>query len=142
VDTVTEVRYAGVTVGRAALLRDRGPEGAFLVFAEPLPVGTSIVLKMDEGELPARVAEVVESADPNAAGMRLRFVAATQTVRSEAAATSNVPEPAPPAPDPRASSVEGPSERAPGSAAPSQGSSHDSQPGHDGGHSRRRRRRR
>jgi hypothetical protein len=74
VDSATEVRYGGVVVGRSPQLRDRTDAGAFVVFGEPLPVGTSLVLKIDDKDQHARVTEVVESADASAAGMRVRFV--------------------------------------------------------------------
>ena len=48
------------------------------MFSEPLPVGTAIALKIDDKERPARVTEVVESADAAAAGMRVRFGAAAE----------------------------------------------------------------
>lgn len=84
-------------MGRAAHLRDRDDAGAFLVFAEPLPVGTSIVLKLDGGEQPARVSAVVESADPNVAGMRLSFrtTAEVASPAAPAASTSAAPAPEP-----------------------------------------------
>jgi hypothetical protein len=91
VDTATEVRYAGVTVGRAAHLRERDDAGAFLVFPEPLPVGTSVVLKLDGGEQAARVAGVVESADPNVAGMRLAFLTAAEAAKPSEAARPPAP---------------------------------------------------
>ena len=73
-DSATEVRYGGVVVGRSPQVRDRTDAGAFVVFGEPLPVGTSLVLKIDDKDQHARVTEVVESADASAAGMRVRFV--------------------------------------------------------------------
>jgi hypothetical protein len=76
VDSATEVRYGGVVVGRSPQLRDRTDAGAFVVFGEPLPVGTSLVLKIDDKDQLARVTEVVESADASAAGMRVRFLKA------------------------------------------------------------------
>jgi hypothetical protein len=63
-----------VIVGRSPQIRDRTSAGAFIVFSEPLPVGTPIALKIDDKELYARVTEVVESADEAVAGMRVRFV--------------------------------------------------------------------
>jgi len=74
VETATEVRYAGVVVGRAAPLRDTDGAGVFVLCAEPMPVGTPVSLKIEEAERAARVTEVVESADANLAGMRVRFV--------------------------------------------------------------------
>ena len=73
-ETATEVRYAGVVVGRAAPLRDTDGAGVFVLCAEPMPVGTPVSLKIEEAERAARVTEVVESADANLAGMRVRFV--------------------------------------------------------------------
>jgi hypothetical protein len=82
VDSATEVKYAGVVVGRAVPLRDRDDAGLFLLFAEPLPVGTPVWLKIEDAERTGRVTEVVESADPNLAGMRLRFGAEQEGPRS------------------------------------------------------------
>ena len=83
-DSATEVRYGGVIVGRSPQIRDRDDQGAFLVFGEPLPVGTRIAFKLDDQgkEQHARVTEVVESADASAAGMRVRFVSAGERERS------------------------------------------------------------
>jgi len=102
----TEVRYGGVVVGRSPQVRDRTDAGAFLVFSEPLPVGTSLTLKIDEKEQPAVVTEVVESADASAAGMRVRFgTAAAKTAPASrpperAAAPAPAPAPAAAAPAP------------------------------------------
>ena len=49
--------------------------GAFIGFAEPLPSGTRIELRGDNHVQAARVDQVIESADPNAAGMHVSFVA-------------------------------------------------------------------
>lgn len=92
-DSITEVRYGGVVVGRSPQLRDRSDTGAFVVFGEPLPVGTALVLKIDEKDQPARVTEVVESADASAAGMRVRFVSAAE--KAAPAAPAPAPQPAP-----------------------------------------------
>lgn len=91
-DSITEVRYGGVVVGRSPQLRDRSDSGAFVVFGEPLPVGTALVLKIDEKDQHARVTEVVESADASAAGMRVRFVSAAEKAAPPPAAR---PAPAP-----------------------------------------------
>ena len=80
-----EVRYGGVVVGRSPQVRDRTDAGAFIVFSEPLPVGTSLTLKIDEREQPAYVTEVVESADASAAGMRVRFGSAPAVKSAPAA---------------------------------------------------------
>jgi len=102
-----EVRYGGVVVGRSPQVRDRTDAGAFIVFSEPLPVGTSLTLKIDEREQPAYVTEVVESADASAAGMRVRFGSAPAVKSAPAARPpERVAAPAPaaaaPAPAPRA----------------------------------------
>ena len=68
-----EVRYAGVVVGRGALVRDLGEEGAFVGIAEPMPVGTAVTLKIGDAVREGRVDEVVESSDPATVGMRVRW---------------------------------------------------------------------
>jgi hypothetical protein len=73
VDNAIEVRYAGVIVGRGALARDLGEDGAFVGIAEPLPVGTSVTLKIGDAVREGRVDEVVESADPAVVGMRVSW---------------------------------------------------------------------
>ena len=65
-------------VGRSPQVRDRNDTGAFVVFSEPMPVGSAISFKIDDKEQFARVTEVVESADAAAAGMRVRFVSAAE----------------------------------------------------------------
>jgi hypothetical protein len=112
----TEVRYGGVIVGRSPQIRDRDDGGAFLVFGEPLPVGTPIVIKLDEKEQHARVTEVVESADAAAAGMRVRFVSAAER---------SGPHRAKPAPAPVAAAA---SAQAPQAAAPVAAAAEVSQP--------------
>ncbi|HVZ75599.1 MAG TPA: hypothetical protein VHJ20_24670 [Polyangia bacterium] len=86
-----EVRYAGVVVGRTTSVRGLDAHGAFIGLPEPLPVGTIVTLKLAEGSKEARVEEVVESADPNAVGMRVGFDLGAKTSNS----TSNV-SPSPP----------------------------------------------
>jgi hypothetical protein len=81
VENVIEVRYAGVVVGRSTKVRDWGDAGAFIGFAEPLPTGTPLVLKGDGVEQPARVVQVIESADPAVAGMQVTFVDVARAVR-------------------------------------------------------------
>jgi hypothetical protein len=83
VDSASEVRYGGVIVGRSPQIRDRDDAGAFIVFGEPLPVGTRIAFKLDDKDQDARVTEVVESADASAAGMRVRFISAAEKTASE-----------------------------------------------------------
>lgn len=102
-----EVRYAGVVVGRSTKVRDWGASGAFIGFAEPLPSGTSLVLRGDGVDQAARVVEVFESADPAVAGMQVTFVgaaaarpapqpAAAALKSAPAAEAAPVPQPAPP----------------------------------------------
>jgi hypothetical protein len=90
VDNAIEVRYAGVIVGRGVLARDLGEGGAFVGIAEPLPVGTSVTLKIGDAVREGRVDEVVESADPAVVGMRVSWGEAARTLPAPApvAATS------------------------------------------------------
>ena len=94
VESATEVRYGGVVVGRSPQVRDQSDDGAFVVFSEPLPVGTAIALKIDDKERHARVTEVVESADAAAAGMRVRFGAAAERSAPPRARTPGTRRPA------------------------------------------------
>jgi hypothetical protein len=103
-----------VIVGRSPQIRDRNDGGAFLVFGEPLPVGTRIAFKLDEKEQHARVTEVVESADASAAGMRVRFLSAAERDRSGPVAVPAVAAPAPAAAAPAAAAP------APAAVEPSQ----------------------
>jgi len=93
-----EVRYAGVVVGRSTKVRDWDSAGAFIGFAEPLPTGTSLVLRGDGVDQPARVVEVFESADPAVVGMQVKFSGAAEAARpalkQAAAAAKPAPEPA------------------------------------------------
>ncbi len=108
-----EVRYAGVVVGRSTKVRDWDTAGAFIGFAEPLPSGTSLVLRGDGVEQMARVVEVFESADPAVAGMQVKFVGAAEAARPApkpaAAAAPPVPAPAPVrAPEPAVATASAP----------------------------------
>jgi pyruvate dehydrogenase E2 component (dihydrolipoamide acetyltransferase) len=101
VETSVEVRYAGVVVGRGAVLRDLDAEGTFVCIAEPMPVGTLVTLKIGDSVREARVDEVVESAEPSTVGMRVRFDGVARTAApvtrpepAEAAAPVTRPEPA------------------------------------------------
>ena len=60
-------------VGRSAIVRDRDENGAFVSLAEPLPVGTAVTLTSGDATEQAHVVEVIESADPSASGIRVRF---------------------------------------------------------------------
>jgi hypothetical protein len=147
VDLPIEVKFAGVTVGRATLVKDWTEAGAFVGFAEPLPTGTRIELRGDGAQRTARVAEVFESADPAVAGMRLTFTAAAADPVPAAAPIPAVAAPIPAAvvsePAPAAVS-EAVSAAAPDPApaahddAPAGGETGDGAPG--GGKRRRRRR--
>jgi hypothetical protein len=168
VDSATEVRYGGVVVGRSPQVRDRSDAGAFVVFSEPLPVGTALLLKIDDQEKPqpARVTEVVESADASTAGMRVRFVTAAElrapTPKPAAAAPAPVAAAAAPAPaaapvatvasEPASAPVPvavggaGSADSAGSTNVPSSGDASaqhpvDSHAHHDGEHGRRKRRR-
>ena len=63
-----------------------------MTFSEPLPVGTVVTLKLGDTIKEARVDQVVESADPGAAGMRVRFVsgATADSGRVRAAVTGGI----------------------------------------------------
>jgi hypothetical protein len=149
-----EIRYAGVVVGRSTKVRDWDTAGAFIGFAEPLPSGTSVVLRGDGVEQKARVVEVFESADPAVAGMQVKFIGAAEAARpaprpaaavpSAAPAPAAPPEPAPAAAKADASPVEV-SDAPSSAAAPEQGDGEPGQAEHGGqagsGGKRRRRRR-
>jgi hypothetical protein len=92
VDNSVEVRYAGVVVGRGAIVKDLDVGSAFVGVSEPLPVGTLVTLKIGDAVHEARVDDVVESSEPTAVGMRVSWGGAP---RASA--------PAPRAPAPRAS---------------------------------------
>jgi hypothetical protein len=104
VESALEVRYSGVVVGRGAPVRDRDGGSAFVVLAEPLPVGTRITLRGEAGEEQARVTEVIESANPDVAGMRISFGAADAGRKA--------------APVPKPQAQEPPVERAPADEPP------------------------
>jgi hypothetical protein len=76
VESAQEVRYSGVVVGRGVPVRERDASGAFVVLAEPLPVGTRITLRGEGDDVEARVTAVTESANPDLAGVRIAFVSA------------------------------------------------------------------
>ncbi|HEV3031362.1 MAG TPA: hypothetical protein VG319_06945 [Polyangia bacterium] len=113
-DYLVEVRYAGVVVGRGALVKDLGPESAFVGIPEPLPVGTPVTLKIGDVVREAHVDDVVESSDATAVGMRVRWGGAAETSRSApamqpAAPVATVEQPA---------QAAAPAERAHASTAP------------------------
>jgi pyruvate dehydrogenase E2 component (dihydrolipoamide acetyltransferase) len=116
-----EVRYAGVVVGRGALLKELGPDAAFVGLPEPLPVGTLVTLKIGDAVREARVDDVVESAEPTAVGMRIRWGGTAPVARPAPApapptpAARPAPAPAPPAPAARPAPAPAP----PTPAAPS-----------------------
>jgi hypothetical protein len=83
-----EIRYAGVLLGRATQSRDQGPAGLFIAYAEPLPVGTQISVKIGDGEQPGKVVDVVESSDPTVAGMRVVYLNAAAQPAAEVAPVS------------------------------------------------------
>jgi hypothetical protein len=69
-----EVRYAGVVVGRSAIIRELDTRGLFLGITEPMPVGTSVTLRIgDRDDVAGRVEAVSESQELARAGMRVRF---------------------------------------------------------------------
>jgi 2-oxoglutarate dehydrogenase E2 component (dihydrolipoamide succinyltransferase) len=101
VDNSVEVRYAGVVVGRGALVKELGPDAIFVGIQEPLPVGTLVTLKIGDAVREARVDDVVESVEPSAAGMRVRWggaALATRPAPAKAAAPAPSAKAAAPAP--------------------------------------------
>ena len=72
-----EVRYAGVVVGRTAIVRELDTRSLFLGITEPLPVGTPVVLRIGDRaateDVPGKVEAVSESQELARAGMRVRF---------------------------------------------------------------------
>lgn len=68
-----EVRYAGAVVGRSAIVRELDTNGLFLGITEPMPVGTSVTLKIGEQTAEGKVALVSESQELARAGMRVKF---------------------------------------------------------------------
>jgi hypothetical protein len=84
VDNAVEVRYAGVVVGRGVLreVRAADAEGVFVAVPEPLPVGTLLTLKIGDAVREGRVEDIVESADPNAVGMRVRWGASAPVAKA------------------------------------------------------------
>jgi|GEM_PF-1614603 len=114
-----EVRYAGVVVGRSAIIRELDARGLFLGMNEPLPVGTPVWLKIGDragAEAVAGKVEVVsESHELALAGMRVRF--------ADPHAASLFGTPAEPAPEPAPTAAsmaavdDGPTSAAGGDAA-------------------------
>jgi hypothetical protein len=94
VDNSVEVRYAGVVVGRGAVVKELGPEAAFVSVPEPMPVGTLLTLKIGDSVRQARVEEVVEAAEPTVVGMRVSWGGA-ETRAAAAAVTSAPPDEVP-----------------------------------------------
>lgn len=75
-DKMIEVRYAGVVVGRSAVVRELDTRGLFLGITEPMPVGTPVILRIAERggtDIHAKVELVSESQELVHAGMRVRF---------------------------------------------------------------------
>lgn len=75
-DKMIEVRYAGVVVGRSAIVRELDTRGLFLGITEPMPVGTPVILRIAERggtDIPGKVEVVSESQELVHAGMRVRF---------------------------------------------------------------------
>ena len=93
-----EVRYAGVVVGRATQVKNWTATGAFIGLPEPLPSGTAIELRGENVVQAARVEDVIESADPNVAGMRVSFVAASAGAAPSSPAPSSSAAPSSDAP--------------------------------------------
>ena len=76
-EKMIEVHYEGVVVARTAIVRELDTKGVFLGVAEPLPVGTTLSLRVGDGPTAAvargKVQAVSEAAELSRAGMRIRF---------------------------------------------------------------------
>lgn len=98
-------------------MRDQGQgeAGAFVGITEPLPVGTLVTLKVGESVREARVEEVVESAEPSAVGMRIRWGGEPSAAAAPAPVAAAAPSPAPTA---QAPAVESPAVAAAPASAP------------------------
>lgn len=86
-----EVRYAGVTVGRApTTVREVDATGVLIGITEPLPVGTSVTLTIEETTLDGTVVAVAESQESGRSAMRVRLAdtAAVRLVGGAAPATA------------------------------------------------------
>ena len=96
-----EVRYAGAVVGRTAIIRELDTRGLFLGITEPLPVGTPVILKVGDRNVPGKVAHVSESQELARAGMRVRFTDAADAAvfGTPDQAEPEVVEAAPPPPE-------------------------------------------
>lgn len=68
-----EIRYEGALIGRSAIVRELDTRGLFLGITEPMPVGTSITLKIGDEVVSGRVAAVSEAQELARAGMRVTF---------------------------------------------------------------------
>jgi hypothetical protein len=73
-DGAIEIRYAGVVIGRGAL--QPAGAGAFVAFADPLPVGSECELDLPSGRQRVRVERVVERGADGEPGMRVRYLGA------------------------------------------------------------------
>ena len=62
-------------------MKELSPDAVFVSIPEPLPVGTTVTLKIGDAAREARVEDVVESADPTAVGMRVRWGGAAPAAR-------------------------------------------------------------
>ena len=80
-----EIRYAGVTIGRAQEVR--GAEGDvpsfFIPVRDPMPVGTVLRMRSGDRETPVRVIRAVETTDAAACGMQVRTIGEAEEVAPE-----------------------------------------------------------
>jgi hypothetical protein len=80
-----EIRYAGVTIGRAQEVR--GAEGDvpsfFIPARDPMPVGTVLRMRSGDHETPVRVVRAVETTDAAACGMQVRTIGEAEEVAPE-----------------------------------------------------------
>jgi hypothetical protein len=80
-----EIRYAGVTIGRAQEVRSAEGEvpSFFILMRDPMPVGTVLRMRSGDHETPVRVVRAVETTDAATCGMQVRTIGDAEEVALE-----------------------------------------------------------
>jgi hypothetical protein len=80
-----EIRYAGVTIGRAQEVRSAKDDvpSFFIPVRDPMPVGTVLRMRSGDHETPVRVVRAVETTDAAACGMQVRTIGEAEEVAPE-----------------------------------------------------------
>jgi hypothetical protein len=80
-----EIRYAGVTIGRAQEVRSAEGEvpSFFIPVRDPMPVGTVLRMRSGDRETPVRVVRAVETTDAAVCGMQVRTIGEAEEVALE-----------------------------------------------------------